>query len=222
MGSLSLLHHNLSRFGFHLFDSPESEPLQSLAFRLGRPVASVLGRAPVDVLVPKTRQDSQPGTLSFMHGAAAFPFHTETAHWRDPVDLVILKCVNPGAGNRPTLLIDGSDLSLEDVEIRRLTQSLMVVKSGSRSFLAPLVMRRNERLEFRYDSACMKPATNGDKAVLNILEQCLLDASRIDITWKRGQCLVFDNRRLLHSRAASSIADYDRRLERIYVVKMRS
>ena len=220
--SLPLLHHDVSRVGFHLFDWGESAPLESLALRLGRPVASVPGRPAVDVLVPKTREDSQPGTLSFMHGTDVFPFHTETAHWRDPVDWVILKCVNPGAGNRPTLLIDGWDLGLEDDESRRLTQSLMVVKNGSKSFLAPLVTRESERPSFRYDPACMKPASNGDKAVLNILEQGLMDATQTDIMWKAGQCLIFDNRRMLHSRAGSSIADPDRRLERIYVVKMRS
>ena len=220
--SLSLLHRDVSRAGFHLFDWGENAPLESLALRLGRPVASVPGRPPVDVLVPKTREDSQPGTLSFMHGTDAFPFHTETAHWRAPVDWVILKCVNPGAGSRPTLLIDGLNLGLEDAEIRRLTQSLMVVKNGSKSFLAPLVTRESERLSFRYDLACMKPASNGDKTALHLLGQGLMHATKTDITWKAGQCLIFDNRRMLHSRAGSSIADPDRRLERIYVVKMRS
>ncbi len=222
MDSLSLLPHNMSGFGFHLFESRESEPLESLALNLGLTVPSGPGRPAVDVLVPKPREDSQSGTLSFMHGTYAFPFHTETAHWRDPVELVILRCVNPGAGNRPTVLIDGWDVSFEDSEIRQLTRSLMVVKSGSRSFLAPLMMRKSERLEFRYDPSCMTPATNGDKVVLNILERGLRDATQTVIRWKAGQCLIFDNRRMLHSRAGSSIADYDRRLERTYVVKMRS
>ena len=222
MDSLSPFHHNVSGVGFHLFDSRESEPLESLALTLGRTVPSRPGRPAVDVLVPKPRQDSQPGTLSFLHGAEAFPFHTETAYWRDPVELVILRCVNPGAGNRPTVLIDGWDLSFQDTEIKQLTRSLMVVKSGSRSFLAPLLMRKSGRFEFRHDSACMTPATNGDKAALNILEQGLRAAAKTVIAWKAGQCLIFDNRRMLHSRAESSIADYDRRLERTYVVKMRS
>ena len=222
MVSLSLLQQNMSDIGFHLFDSNESEPLEALALNLGRAVPSGPGRPAVDVLVPKPREESQPGTLSSMHGTDAFPFHTETAHWRDPVELVVLRCVNPGAGNRPTALIDGWNLSLNDVEIGRLTRSLMVVKSGSRSFLAPLVKRKSGRLDFRYDSSCITPATHGDKIVLNVLEQGLRDATQTVITWKAGQCLIFDNRRMLHSRAGSSIADYDRRLERTYVVKMRS
>ena len=219
---LSVLHENVSRVGFHLFDWAANAPIESLALRLGHPVASVPGRPVVDVLAPRSREESRPGTLSFMHGGDAFPFHTETAHWREPVDLVILKCVNPGAGNRPTLLIDGLDLQLEDDAMRRLTRSLMVVKNGFKSFLAPLVARENTQLSFRYDPGCMKPASNGDKAVLNILEQSLIDATQTDITWKEGRCLIFDNHRMLHSRAVTPIADHDRRLERMYVVKMRS
>ena len=96
----------------------------------------------------------------------------------------------------------------------------MVVKNGSKSFLGPLVTREGERLSFRHDPACMKPASNGDKAALDILEQRLMDATQTSIIWQAGQCLVFDNRRILHSRAGSSIADSDRRLERIYVVKI--
>ena len=222
MASLSLLHRDVSGVGFHSFDSRSSESLESIALDIGRPIPSRPGRPAVDVLVPKPRQDSQPGTLSFLHGAEAFPFHTETAYWRDPVELVILRCVNPGAGNRPTILIDGWDLGLEDADISQLTRSLMVVKSGSRSFLAPLLTHKNERLEFRYDPACMTPATNRDKAVLILLEQGLRDATQTAIAWKAGQCMIFDNRRMLHSRARSSIADYDRHLERTYIVKMRS
>ena len=59
--SLSLLRHDVSHSGFHLFDWHQNAPLESLARRVGRPVASVPGRPTVDVLVPKTREDSEPG-----------------------------------------------------------------------------------------------------------------------------------------------------------------
>ena len=219
--SLSQLRLHVERDGFHMFHWPEDASLESLAIGLGHPVASVPGRSTVDILVPKTREDSMPGTLSSMHGADAFPFHTETAHWRHAVDWVILRCVNPGAGNRPTLLIDGWDLGLEKNDIKQLTQSLMVVKNGFRSFIAPLLTRESEKLSFRHDPACMKPASKRDKAVLRIFEAALANAIQIDITWTVGQCLILDNRRLLHSRAVSSTVDFDRRLERIYVNKER-
>ena len=217
--SFSRLHLDVERVGFHLFDGPEDVPLASLSAQLGRPVASAPGRPQTDLLIPQTRNDSQPGTLSSIHGADAFPFHTETAHWRTPVDWVILKCINPGAGNRATLLIDGWGLGLDNDEVRFLAQSLIVVKNGSKSFLAPPIERVRGRLLFRYDLACMDPASNSDVVALDTLKQRLTVATQADIRWKAGRYLVFDNRRVFHSRARTSIRDTDRRLERIYIVK---
>ncbi len=211
----------MRRNGFHIFDWRADGALESLAIRLGRTVPSAAGRPVVDVLVPRTREDSHPGTLSAMHGTDSFPFHTETAHWRVPVDWVILKCVRPGAGNRPTLLVDGWSLGFEEDQIRLLIRSLMVVKNGSRSFLAPLATRKHKRLSIRHDPACMKPASPADQAALGILEHSLMAAARTDIRWKVGRCLVFDNRRMLHSRAGSAVADSDRQLERVYVMEKR-
>ena len=217
--TLSQMHFNLTRAGFHSFYWYKDAPLESLASRLGMPISSVPGRPTVDVLVPKTREDSPSGTLSSMHGAEAFPFHTETAHWRDPVDWVILRCVNPGSGSRPTLLIDGWGLALTKPDTEQLSQSLMVVKSGSKSFLAPLITLKGERLSFRHDPGCMRPASKIDKAAVGILEHALANAPQVTVQWKAGHCLVFDNHRLLHSRGVSAIADTDRQLERIYVIR---
>lgn len=217
--ALSELHLNIERDGFHLFDWPREVPLESLAANLGTPVPSFPGRSTVDMLVPKAREDSSPGTLSFMHGADAFPFHTETAHWRNPVDLVVFRCIYPGAGNRPTLLVDGWALHLSKSEIKQLEQSLMVVKNGSKSFLAPLVTRGGEGPSFRHDPGCMRPASQIDKATLGILEDALANGPQVTVQWEAGHCLVFDNHRFLHSRGVSSIADSDRQLERVYVIK---
>ena len=209
----------LERDGYHLFDCDVDTSLEELALRLGRPIASVPGRSLVDVLVPKTQQDSQPRTLSYLNGAGAFPFHTETAHWRTPVDLVILKCVEPGAGNRSTLLADGWDLGLDSNKVMLLTRTLMVVRNGRKSFLAPLATREDNRLSFRYDPGCMKPTAADDAAMLDTLQTSLSYGEQIRFTWKRGQWLIFDNRRMLHLREESPIPDPDRRLERIYVYK---
>lgn len=207
------------RSGFCLFSIPREVPLESLAHRLGNPVASVPGQYTVDIIRPKSKEESRPGTLSFIHGTDSFPFHTETAHWRHPVDWVILRCISPGAGNRPTLLIDGWSLALDKAKQNQLTQGLMVVRSGSRSFLAPLAKWHESRLLFRHDSACMRPASKYDVPALRILESAIAHAKQTAITWEPEQCVVFDNRRIFHSRAVSSISDPDRQLERVYVVR---
>ena len=217
--SFSRLYLDVERTGFHLFNVIEDVPLDSLAAQLGHPVASALGRPQTDVLVPRHQSDSHPKTLSYIYGTDAFPFHTETAHWRNPVDWVILRCIHPGAGNRVTHLIDGWDLGLDGDEARLLAQSLMVVKSGSKSFLAPPVEKENGRLLFRYDPNCTYPASNRDISALDILRRRLNVATQADIVWKPGRYLIFDNRRMFHSRGIASASDTDRRLERIYIVK---
>ena len=219
--SLSQLVHDLDKFGFHIFDWFVDAPIESLANTLGHPVASTPGRPIVDLLVPKPDLESLPGTLSSIHGTGAFPFHSETAHWRRPVDLVVLKCVNPGAGDRPTLLIDGLTIGWGDCEITLFERSLMLVKNGSKSFYAPLAKREKGRVVFRYDRACMKPSSNADKLPLDIFERAIAGATRIVVAWKAGRCVVFDNRRLLHSRAESPILDSDRQIERLYIVEER-
>ena len=219
--SLSLLVHHLDTFGFHIFDWFVDAPIESFANMLGHPVASTPGRPMVDLLVPQSALNSLPGTLSSIHGTEAFPFHSETAHWRRPVDLVVLKCVNPGAGNRPTQLIDGLNIGLGDSEITLLERSLMLVKNGSKSFYAPLAKRERGQVAFRYDRACMKPSSIADQLPLQVFEQAIAEATRTLVNWKTGRCLVFDNRRLLHSRAASPVLDADRQIERIYIVEER-
>ena len=213
---------DLQAAGYCIFEPPQEESLESLAHRFGPTIASRPGRATVDVLVPKDREASRPGTLSFVHGRSAFPMHTETAHWPRPVELVLLRCLRPGAGKRATLLIDGWKLGLSDADIARLTQSLVVVKNGARSFLSSLVDRREHRIDFRFDASCMRAARDSDRAVWQAFEQAVQAAPARPISLRPGQCLAFDNRRMLHSRGSSPVPDHDRRLERVYVAEMRS
>ena len=212
----------LADAGYCIFESPRAEPLESVAQRFGPTMPSKQGGAVVDVLIPRHRETARPGTLSFAYGTDAFPFHTETAHWSEPVDLVLLRCVNPGIGNRATHLIDGWDMGLGNADLAQLAGSLMVVKSRNRSFLSPLAVRLGHRTDFRYDPSCMKPATVSDQAALETLEQALNATAPLTVSWQAGQCLLFDNLRMLHSRGHSHLADQDRRLERIYIAKNRS
>ena len=202
-----------------MFDGCRDDQIALLATRLGYPVASALGRPVTDLLMPQIREDSRPGTLSSIHGNDAFPFHTETAHWRSPIDWVILKCIDPGAGDRGTLLVDGWGLGLNNSEVKELTQGLMIVKNGPRNFLAPPIEHTREGLRFRYDTACMFPAFDRAKSALNSFERRLEVANCLEVHWKTGRHLIFDNHRMLHARTSASTSDKDRRLERVYIVK---
>ena len=214
---LSKLSLEVKRTGLFLFDGDLS--ITSLAYRLGRPVASAPERPMIDVLTPSVSAHARPGSLSSKYGTGGFPFHTETAHWRRPVDWVILRCVGPGAGDRVTELVDGWGLDLRDRELTALSRSLMVVKNGSKSFLAAPIDNGIYGRIFRYDSACMSPAFRDAELAISILENRLNDADRRIVQWKTGRTLVFDNSRMLHSRGTATTLDTDRILERIYLVR---
>lgn len=210
---------DIKQSGFHLLDMPQGASVESLGMLLGQPVPSVPGRPIVDTLVPKTPRLSRPGSLSARFGMGSFPFHTETAHWRFPIDWAILHCVDPGSGHRPTLLVDGWELDLTDHELDHLSKSLMIVKNGSRSFLAPPVEKGIHGPLFRCDFSCMCPAFRSAAWVIDVLREKLREATPRIVHWKTGLCLILDNRRMLHSRGASLTFDPDRRIERVYVVK---
>ena len=212
---------DIQRSGFHILDLLEDMPLTELAAQLGDAVPSAPGRQLTDLLTPQAREHSLAGTLSSIHGVEAFPFHTETAYWRHPIDWVILKCINPGTGYRKTLLIDGWRLRLGNDEVKALEDSLMVVKNGSRSFLASAVERRGGKLFFRYDLGCMKRACTAAASAVNILKKRVEEARYEEVQWKPGRHVIFDNHRMLHSRAKSYVPDADRKIERVYVVKQR-
>ena len=215
--NLTQLYEDVSRFGFHVTDELLEISVECLGGVLGDPVPSGPGRKAADLLVPRTSDGAHVRTLSRLHGLGAFPFHTETAHWRRPVDLVILKCLHPGAGDRPTTLIDGWRLGLSDRDADDLRSSIMVVRNGARSFLAPLASKTNNHLAFRHDPGCMRPASKHDKGTLELLQERLSSTAPTAVHWKAGRCLIFDNSRVFHSRGRTSIPDTDRRLQRLYV-----
>jgi len=147
----------------------------------------------------------------------SFPFHTETAYWRVPARYLFLYCVDPGAANRPTLVLDLlGKLSISQKEI--LSSEPWVVHSIRRPFLCRLIEKVSGGTVFRYDPVCMRPASR-KAASQAILERAVLQGESVQIPWRRGALLVVDNHRLLHGRAPAAFADPDRRLQRVLVAE---
>src|SRR5262245_17548310 len=61
---------------------------------------------PVRDIRPQPPNSAKANTLSSRYGTDAFPFHTDTAHWDQPARYLALFCVDPGEGQRETLLQD--------------------------------------------------------------------------------------------------------------------
>jgi L-asparagine oxygenase len=165
---------------------------------------------------PQSFDGANPNTLSSRYGTAGFPFHTDAAHWIEPPRFLILYCLQPGSGSRPTHLQDSLkwDLSEEDT----LATTREVWKSGHLNpHLCTIRFRDDDRYALRFDEACMRPMTARAARLGTRLSNHIKKAAVVDVRWSAGMLLVVDNRRMLHARGNSLGPDPDRLIRRILV-----
>lgn len=206
----------ISTRGF-FWDSHWAPPdVVRLAASLGRPSGDIGDPRLVRALAPQPSRDVHANTLSRRHGLGPFPFHTETAYWSRPARYVLLYCVNPGAGERPTLLVDSQGWRLSGEDRRHFLNAAFHV-SGRRTFLASLAAYGGHGLHWRFDQACMSPATSDAVSAIRKISALIDDSTSIKISWVPGSLLVFDNYRCLHARGTAKTKDTDRVLHRILV-----
>lgn len=201
--------------GFASVEGIEAADLLSFANGLGQPQADTNDPAIVRDLHPVAASRAAPNTLSGRHGTGTFPFHTETAYWRHPARYVLLYCVNPGAGGRPTVVKDVlAPLSVRD--LKALSSELWVVGKRRRPFLTCLVEAVGSRVRLRFDADCMRPVDQGAVGRA-LMAEALDDATPVAVEWHSGDLLILDNFRVVHGRGSSLVPDEDRHLQRVLV-----
>lgn len=196
----------------------EDDALLSLCKNFGKPSKSNRQVALVNSIRPEFMETANPNTLSSRYGLGPFPFHTDTAHWREPARYVILLCICPGSGGRKTLLIDLDqafiDLDSKDV----LRRDVWLIHEINEPFLCNISSVSNSETFYRYDRACMKPTTGAGKRSALIMEQAISVSKKIEISWEPGWLLIIDNFRMLHARGPSIHTDLDRHHKRVLTV----
>jgi hypothetical protein len=90
------------------------QQMLGLAARLGTPVALRSDGSLCDMLMPTVAHAAKPRSLSKIHSVGEFPLHIDTAHWLTPCRYIMLACVSPGSGSRPTLVLDTRQLPLNE------------------------------------------------------------------------------------------------------------
>jgi alpha-ketoglutarate-dependent taurine dioxygenase len=202
--------------GFVVIQGYHSDQLLAFAERLGRPSPDARNPSLVRDLFPRPRSESTTNTLSSRYGTGEFPFHTETAYWRSPARYLFLYCVEPGSGDRPTLLLDLAAMSVDDRAI--LARELWVVRYTRQPYLTTVLDQSAKGSLFRYDPACMRPVEERGQSPV-ILTRVLNEVRAVRIYWRHAMLLILDNHRLLHGRGAANVADPDRHLRRVLVKK---
>lgn len=208
----------LAHFGFFRQRelSLSDEDLLEQCSRLGSPVASSRHPALVRDIRPQPITSANRNTLSSRYGLGPFPFHTDGAHWWTPPRFLVLYCVSPGEGHRPTHLADFARANLTPMEGRILCDDIWKVVGVRSPFLCSVGRASKGSIAIRYDAACMEPAGVAGESS-QVLADIIRRAARDEIRWSRGDLLVIDNSRMLHARGEPSCPDLGRWHKRILI-----
>jgi L-asparagine oxygenase len=214
----SLQRQTLEDDGYLFFAAASSEELMAIALDLGEPVpVRPLGPL-LQKLTPVPADEAHPRSLSRIHGAGAFPFHTDAAHHRHPPRWVLMRCRSPGPDGRPTLLIDTKGLNFAEGDAKLVRRAVWSVTGGPTTFLASAVSARDGQDAWRYDLGCMSVAAEAFAGVDEVIADALDSADQVPIVWESDAVVIVDNWRMLHARAAVQGDDVRRRwLERVLV-----
>lgn len=183
----------------------------AIASAFGSPMPGRFGEL-VERLLPTGTEEAPRRSLSAKYGLDELPFHVDTAHWPTPGRYVVLSCVNPGAVDVPTLLLDRRNINFSTRELNLIRTEVFYVRNGSKSFYAS-ILESDEKF-IRVDPGCMEPQTNGafDALMMFSAERISQHASRI--VWRSGDIVVVDNWRVLHARTPVRNAESGRLLLR--------
>lgn len=202
--------------GFHYRRGVESTECLPIARSLGIPAGDVRSAELLRLIRPQGADSAKPNTLSSRYGLGAFPFHTDTAYWPTPARFILFHCVSPGAGDRPTILIDPRGWVLSESARRLLCNEVWRVTTR-RPFHTTVGRQGEDGLCVRFDEACMAPVTSGAMKALEIMRESIVTSRELSVRWRQGDLLVVDNQRLLHARGSAARPDEDRVLARILI-----
>lgn len=189
--------------------------LLQLAEELGTPVMTRNGGDLIDKLSPVLSSQARPRSLSKIYERGEFPLHADTAHWLTPCRYIILACLKPGQGSRPTFLLDVARLSLSDAQKGLLRIATFRVVNGRNSFYSTILS--SNRAFVRYDPGCMKPLSGSGNSALEVFGRKNWANNVESVNWQAGRVIILDNWRVLHGRGDSLVSDPDRVLLRVSI-----
>jgi alpha-ketoglutarate-dependent taurine dioxygenase len=160
------------------------------------------------------QEQAVPGSQSSRHGTGAFPLHTDTVFWPDPVRYVILR--GSGDTRRPTMVLSFAEL-FEQCEpaVRALAaRSVWTVWTGVSTVFCSLQLCEGK---WRYDPDLMRPANQAAlevDAAFRPLTSCGLGQR---VQWSGDTALVLANWCVLHGRGPRPPNEGTRIVQRVYV-----
>lgn len=165
-----------------------------------------------DTLTVKTKEEASKKSLSAIYGDKDFPYHTDGAYLRVPPKYVILRSPK-SIENCPTKLCIPNNT---EADIKKLMKDVLLVNGGRGRFYSTILEKLDEEFRIRFDKDCMRPALPEFDTSIKLMNKLIRETPKININWKANQCIIFNNWKLVHSRALA-INSLDRILERIWI-----
>ncbi len=210
--------NHLQLKGWASVSLPRSSNLRDGMLSIAQDLGVVVSRQPhnpIETIFPRSLDGARPSSLSKVYGLAAFPLHTDTAHWTVPCRYVVLGCARIGRVDTPTVLVDANDPSFSADERLLLRSSTFSIKNGGNSFYGSLI--DGQRRFTRFDPGCMLPVTESSRTAMHLYSMKRQSERVITYRWNEENVLIVDNWRMLHGRGNKTQADPLRRLLRVYV-----
>lgn len=221
LGDNEKLKQNLSSLGGNGFVQFKSDPLGvdilGVAMELGM-VAHVPGDSVVQCLVPSESKEKEASSYSGNFGMGEFPFHTDLAHWYKPPRYLLLRCIVPSSVVFTSILPSGPLFSEENKnDLRRALFRPRRRLDGRLSAL-----RLFEMDFYRWDPLFLRPLCNMSKLLQSRIEERIAKSTPYKVTFvQKGDCVLIDNWNVLHARSAIPPEATNRKIERIYLSRLK-
>jgi L-asparagine oxygenase len=204
-------------FAFLPSNLPESTTMDAIA-GFGT-IEKLPGMNEIQELTPKNAADYPPNMYSGNFGYSDFPFHTDLAHWFQPPQYLVLRCVE-GTNDVKTRLLDSTEIvqTLGEDSLRRALVRPRRPIEMKRSLLRIVERCGDGRSRFRWDSLFIVPATNYSSQMCVAVGKSIAAIKSLDFVLEHpGDTLILDNWRILHGRTAVPPSQRNRKVHRAYL-----
>jgi alpha-ketoglutarate-dependent taurine dioxygenase len=177
----------------------------------------------VQILTPRTREQSTKHRYSGTFGLSDFPLHTDLAHWAIPPRYLALRCLVGSASVVSRLLPFSSVIQqVGDSTVRlALVAPRSLSKRGARCLLR-IPIELGNAVGFRWDPLFLLPYNEEARIIAREFGNLSWQYSQVfEVALiERGDLLVLDNWRVLHGRSRISDDSLGRTIERVYLSEL--
>lgn len=194
-------------------------PINELASNLGVvvKVSDYLNHSMItdaQIISPKEKGNSSKNQYSGEFGLDAFPLHTDLAHWGQPPNYLMLRCIK-GAQKVTTKVLPLNIVWKMLIE-HGLRRSVVKTR-GKNGCMLPLLFKINGEQCIRWDSYFLEPVNENARAIRDLMLSRKVWDLAVDITLiNYGDTLILNNHSNFHARSNVPADSVGRQIERIY------